>query len=39
MDRSRRSALGTGLVLVLLGLAFLAGNLFPQIWNWVGWFV
>lgn len=36
MDTSRRSALGGGIVLVLLGLGFLSGQLFPQLWAWVG---
>ncbi len=36
MEASRRSALGFGIVLILVGLAFLSGQIFPQLWAWVG---
>ncbi len=36
MNRNRRSALGTGLVLILVGVLFLAGQLIPGLWDRVG---
>ncbi len=36
MERSRRSGLGVGIVLLALGLLLLAGQLFPGIFGWVG---
>lgn len=36
MEASRKSALGSGIVLILLGLGFLSAQLFPQLWSWVG---
>lgn len=36
MTSSQRSALAGGLVLILLGVLFLAGQLLPNLWSWVG---
>lgn len=38
MEASRKSALAVGLILILVGLAFLAGQLFPILWSWIGEF-
>jgi hypothetical protein len=35
-DRSRRSALAVGVLLIVLGVLFLAGQLFPELYSWVG---
>ncbi len=35
MTSSQRSALTGGLVLILLGVLFLAGQLLPNVWSWV----
>ncbi|MGE5530717.1 MAG: hypothetical protein ACM3VW_01200, partial [Bacteroidota bacterium] len=35
MTSSQRSALAGGLVLILLGIVFLAGQLIPGLWSWV----
>lgn len=35
MDTARKSGLAGGLVLILLGLAFLAAQLLPGLWSWV----
>ncbi len=35
MDRNRRSALATGVVLILVGVVFLAGQLIPGGWGWL----
>ncbi len=35
-DRSRRSALAVGILLIVLGGLFLAGQLFPGLFDWVG---
>jgi hypothetical protein len=37
-DRSRRSALAVGVLLIVLGVLFLAGQLFPGLFSWVGQF-
>jgi hypothetical protein len=36
MEESRRSALVGGIVLILLGILFLAGQIIPGLWDWVG---
>lgn len=36
MTPSQRSAVAGGLVLILLGVLVLAGQLFPNLWSWVG---
>jgi hypothetical protein len=36
MDQSRRFALVFGVVLILLGILFLAGQILPGLWGWVG---
>lgn len=35
MTSAQRSAVAGGVVLILLGFIFLAGQLFPNIWSWV----
>lgn len=35
MTSTQRSALAGGLVLILLGILFLAGQLLPNLWSWV----
>jgi len=36
MDRARRSTLGFGIVLIVLGLFFLARQIFPEFLGWIG---
>ncbi len=36
MDQKRKSALTTGLILILVGVVFLLGQLMPGWWNWMG---
>jgi len=36
MNASQRSALGGGLILILIGALLLLGQLVPGIWSWVG---
>ena len=36
MNSSQRSALGGGLILILIGALLLLGQLVPGIWSWVG---
>lgn len=38
MDASRRSAIAGGIVLILLGLVFLAGQMFPGLRSWINVF-
>lgn len=35
MDASRKSAIAGGIVLILLGLIFLAGQMFPELRSWI----
>jgi hypothetical protein len=36
MERSRRSTLGVGVLLIVVGLLFLVGQLAPDLFGWVG---